>query len=94
MPKQPNGTRGKKPPAPSVKVRPGDFHQLVENRQAESLDKPMPLSRTVDPRRFPHVAAWDRMATMPRSDEPIRPMSFGNMRSLGVRSLFTIRPWR
>jgi hypothetical protein len=25
---------------------------------------------------------------MPRSDEPIRPMTLGNMRSLGVRSLF------
>jgi hypothetical protein len=26
----PNGTPGKKPPAPSVKIRPGDFHTLVE----------------------------------------------------------------
>jgi hypothetical protein len=25
---------------------------------------------------------------MPRSDEPIRPMTLGNMRSRGVRSLF------
>jgi hypothetical protein len=30
MRKQPNGTPGKTPPAPSVKVRPGDFHTLVE----------------------------------------------------------------
>jgi len=32
MPKQRRlaGTLGKKPPAPSVKVRPGDFRQLVE----------------------------------------------------------------
>jgi len=27
---------------------------------------------------------------MPRSDEPIRPMTLGNMRSLGVRGLFVI----
>jgi hypothetical protein len=27
-------------------------------------------------------------STMPRSDEPTKPMTLGNMRSLGVRSLF------
>jgi hypothetical protein len=31
MRKQPNGTSGKKPPAPSVNIRPGDFHALVES---------------------------------------------------------------
>jgi hypothetical protein len=30
MRKQPSGTPGKKPPAPSVTVRPGDFRTLVE----------------------------------------------------------------
>jgi hypothetical protein len=52
MPKQqqPNGTPGKKPPAPSVKVRQGR-----------------------KPRRH-------------RLDEPIAPVTLGNMRSLGVRA--------
>jgi|SRR6266446_5821272 len=30
MPKQSNSTPGKKPPTPSVKVKPGDFRTLVE----------------------------------------------------------------
>jgi hypothetical protein len=32
------------PPAPSIKVRPGDFRTLVESSKAGSLDKPMMLS--------------------------------------------------
>jgi hypothetical protein len=32
------------PPAPSIKMRPGDFRTLVESSKAGSLDKPMMLS--------------------------------------------------
>ena len=46
------------------------------------------LKLVAAPSRFPHVAAGDRMLDMPRSEEPIRPMTLGNMRSRGVRSLF------
>jgi hypothetical protein len=47
MRKQPNGTPGKKPPAPSVKVKPGDFRTLVEilkgrkPRQADDAERPV-----------------------------------------------------
>ena len=46
------------------------------------------LKLVAAPSRFPHVAAGDGMLDMPRSEEPIRPMTLGNMRSRGVRSLF------
>src|SRR5262245_59283848 len=45
MPKQPNGTPGKKPSAPSVNVRRGDFQRLVEilkSRKPRRDDKARP----------------------------------------------------
>lgn len=43
MRKQPNGKPGKKPPAPSVHVWPGDFHTLVE-----ALKRRSPRPRRTD----------------------------------------------
>jgi hypothetical protein len=41
MPKQqPNGTPGKKPPTPSVKVRRGDFYALVEILKGQKPRQP------------------------------------------------------
>jgi hypothetical protein len=58
MRKQPNGT-GKKPPAPSVNIRPRDFHALVEilkGRRPQRTDD-------AEPGAVPsvHVAAGDRV---------------------------------
>jgi hypothetical protein len=77
MRKQPNETPGKKPPAQSVRVQPGG-----------SVNEPKMLSRAAAPSRFPHVAAGIKCSTMPRFDEPIRPMTLGNMRAHGVRGLY------
>jgi len=62
MRKQPNGTGtpGKKPPAPSIKVRPGDFHTLVEmlkGRKPRRTDDAEPGRRPKPiPARYPKPA--------------------------------------
>ncbi|SRR6266566_1243077 len=43
MPKQPNGTPGKKPPAPLVKVGRATFTDWWKSSKAESLDNQMML---------------------------------------------------
>ncbi len=45
---------------PSVKVRRGDFHTLVEILKG-SLDEPMTLKLVGAPNRFRYVAGGDRM---------------------------------
>src|SRR5260370_39541772 len=63
---------------------------------ARSLDRPMmTLSQAAAPSPFRYVAAGASFSlecpTMPRSDEQIRPMTLGNMRSIGVRGRRTDR---
>jgi hypothetical protein len=55
----------------------------------------MTLSQAAAPSPFRYVAAGASLSlecpTMPRSDEQIRPMTLGNMRSIGVRGRRTYR---
>jgi len=64
IPKQPNDTPGKKPPAPSVKVRMGGKQNLAG----------LLLSlRIAAPGRFRYGEGGDRIPSMPRFDELIGP---------------------
>ena len=58
---QPNGTPGKKPPAPSVTRRPvRSFSTWWKFSKVGSLDGPTMLRQAAAPRRFRYGVAGDR----------------------------------
>ncbi len=56
-------------------------------RRRQGADQLGRRPKPIPARRGPGIEC----STMPLSDEPIRPMTLGNMRSLGVRRLFNER---
>jgi hypothetical protein len=89
LPREGRGLRGESPCPNNPTRHPARSRRRNRSgvQPGGSVNEPKMLSRAAAPSRFPHVAAGIKCSTMPRFDEPIRPMTLGNMRAHGVRGL-------